>query len=162
MKTITLSKALQVKNRLAEQITIAQKLVVDNNSRLVITGSESEVDVAESYKTYVELQGRMVDLKDRISEANRPIQAAIFELSELKGRVSMLKGLNTRHGKEAVTSSRYFDEDSEVRTIEYVAIMRKQDVAEEIRRLQLEIDSRQEMLDNHNHKVTIEFDLDWM
>lgn len=162
MQTITLSRALQVKNRLAEKITLAQKVVQDYNSRVVIPGQAPEFDVKEVYKLYTELQSRMVDLKDRISEANRPVQATIFELAELKGRVQMLKGLNTRNGKEFANSYSMFDDDGEPKMVEYAAVFDKKFTAEEIRVLQNEIDSRQSDLDRHNHQTTIEFDLDWM
>lgn len=162
MQTITLSRALQVKNRLAEKIAVAQKLVQDYNSRVVVPGQEPEFDVKKVYQLYIELQSRMVDLKDRISEANRPVQATIFELSELKGRVQMLKGLNTRNGKEFANSYSMFGEDGEAKMVEYVAVLNKQFIAEEVRVLQNEIDSRQADLDRHNHQSTIEFDLDWM
>jgi hypothetical protein len=104
----------------------------------------------------------MVDLKDRISEANRPVQATIFELAELKGRVQMLKGLNTRKGKEFANSYSMFDDSGEPKMVEYVAVLDKQFTAEEIRVLQNEIDSRQADLDRHNHQTIIEFDFDWM
>jgi hypothetical protein len=162
MQTITLSRALQVKNRLAEKIAVAQKLVQDYNSRVVVPGQEPEFDVKKVYQLYIELQSRMVDLKDRISEANRPVQATIFELSELKARVQMLKGLPTLNGKEFANVYSMFGEDGEAKMVVYVAVLNKQFIAEEVRVLQNEIDSRQADLDRHNHQSTIEFDLDWM
>lgn len=162
MQTITLSRALQAKNRLAEKISTCQKVIQDYNSRVLVPGQGPEFDVAEIYKLYVELQARMVDLKDRISEANRPVQATIFELSELKGRVQMLKGITTRNGKEFTNTYAMFGEDGEPKMIEYVAVLNKQFVTDEVRNLQNTIDSQQAELDRHNHHSTIEFDLDWM
>lgn len=162
MQTITLSRALQVKNRLADKIATSQKLIQDYNSRVVIPDQVPEFDVSEVYGLYIELQARMVDLKDRISEANRPVQATIFELSELKGRVQMLKGLNTRNGKEYASAYSMFGDDGEAKVIVYHAALDKRFVADEVRVLQNEIDSRQADLDRHNHQTTIEFDLDWM
>ena len=162
MQTITLSRALQVKNRLADEIATCQKVVHEYNSRLVLPGQEPELDVQEAYKLYIELQARMVDLKDRISEANRPVQATIFELAELKGRVQMLKSLPTRNGKEFANSYAMFDNDGDAKMVEYVAVLTKTFLAEEVRVLQNEIDSKQADLDRHNHQTTIEFNLDWM
>lgn len=162
MQTMTLSRALQVKNRLAEKISNCQKTIQDYNSSIVIPGQEPEFDVNHEYKLYVELQSRMVDLKDRISEANRPVQAMIFSLAELKGRVQMLKGLNTRNGKEFASSYSFFDNEGEAKTVEYTAVLTKQFVANEINTLQNEIDNCQSELDRHNHQATIDFDLVWM
>ncbi len=162
MEQITLSRALQVKNRLAEKISSTQKNITENNSRMVFPGAIAEYDVEKLYDIYVELQGRMVDLKDKLSEANRPVQAIIFELAELKGRVQMLKALNTKNGK--VISNHYapIDDEGEYRTIEYSASITNAFVEKEIRTLENEIDTKQSELERHNHQTTIDFNLDWM
>ncbi|MBS1722849.1 MAG: hypothetical protein JSS66_07710 [Armatimonadetes bacterium] len=166
MQSITLAKALQVKNRLAEKISQTEATVRNNNSRVVLSGHGSstsdDIDVEATFKEYVDLQARMVDLKDRISEANRPVQGTIFELAELKGRLVFLKTLNTKHGHEVAPGYHMYSEDGNVKTVEYSATLRKAFVDEQVRLLTNEIDDKQGTLDAHNHKVTIEFDLSWM
>jgi predicted nucleic acid-binding Zn-ribbon protein len=159
MQEISLAKALQVKNRLAEYISKASSDVAANNSH--IKGASVEVDVQAQWQRYCDLQERLVDLKDRISEANRPVQADIYRLAELKGRVSFLKTLPTTAG--ALREARYtrtFDETTE--TVEYEATIRKAEVDEQVRQFSIEIDNIQERLDGHNHQTRIEFDLGWM
>lgn len=158
MEKITLAKALQVKNRLVEYIAKASSDVTANNSRL--KGSETEVDVEASYDRYCNLQERLVDLKDRISEANRPVQADIFRLAELKGRVQLLKALPTANGR--VMEPRYGLYDDNKEAIEYEAVYRKSQVDEQVRQISIEIDNIQERLDGHNHQSRIEFDTSWM
>lgn len=146
--TITLTKALKLKNRLAGRVTKLTQDVQNYNS--VQDGAET-VDVRARFAERAAVVGQLTDLKAAISRANLPIQKAIFELAERKAEVALLAGLNTKHGvyKEGYPTGG---------DVTYVARLRKADVDELVAKLEAEIDRLQDRLDGFNHTTVVEVD----
>jgi hypothetical protein len=146
--TITLAKALKLKNRLAGRVTKLTQDVQNYNS--VQDGTET-VDVRARFAERAAVVGQLTDLKAAISRANLPIQKAIFELAERKAEVALLAGLNTKHGvyKEGYPTGG---------DVTYVARLRKADVDELVAKLEAEIDRLQDRLDGFNHTTVVEVD----
>jgi hypothetical protein len=141
---ISLAKALKLKNRLAGRVTQLTQDVKNYNSRE--EGSEV-LDVVQRYAERIEVVGRLVELKTAITRANQPVQRTIYTLAERKAQMTLLNELNTNHG--AVTHYHHA-------TVRYVAQLRKEQVDQEKRRLELEIDALQEELDRFNQATLIE------
>lgn len=141
---ITLAKALKLKNRLAGRIT---KLGAD--IQLYNSGPEGKerLDVPALLAERDATVAQLVALKVEINAANRPIQQAIYELAELKSKIDLLSKLSTAHGQavEGYTGT----------VVTYVAQIRKGTVDQEVRRLEREIDRRQDILDTFNHETRI-------
>src|SRR5437899_1856248 len=95
---ITLAKALKVKNRLAGRLAKVQGDIQTYNS--VLEGQADQVNVAVLVQTRQELVDALVTVKSAISEANREIQRAIYDLAEKKASVQFLNGICTRHGAQ--------------------------------------------------------------
>jgi predicted nucleic acid-binding Zn-ribbon protein len=147
MTTINLAKALKLKNRLAGRIS---KLDADIQAYNSVAEGKERLDVPALIEERSALIRRMVDLKVAISEANRPIQRAIFELAELKAQIDLLSKLNTQHGPAV--------EGFSGTVVQYTAQLRKGTVDREVRRLEGEIDRLQDRLDAFNHETTIAID----
>src|SRR5262249_16156716 len=76
----------------------------------------------------------LVDLKAAITQANALVQSVIYELPERKALITLLAGLNNKHGK--------FVEGYSATAVNYVAGLRRGDINDEVRRLQADIDRR--------------------
>lgn len=146
--TITLAKALKLKNRLAGRVAKLTEDVKAYNS--VQEGAEA-VDVRARLAERAEAVGLLTDLKYAIFRANQPVQRAIFELAERKAEVALLAGLTTKHGvyKEGYPAAG---------DVTYVAQLRKAEVDELVLKLEREIDRLQDRLDGFNHEAVIEVD----
>ena len=146
--TVTLAKALKLKNRLAGRVTKLTQDVQNYNS--VQDGAEA-VDVRARFAERAAVVGQLAELKAAISRANLPIQKAIFELAERKAEVALLAALNTKHGvyKEGYPTGG---------DVTYLAQLRKADVDELVGKLEAETDRIQDRLDTFNHTTVIEVD----
>ncbi len=145
---ITLAKALKLKNRLAGQIS---KLTTDIQTYNSYQDGGETVDVRAPYLQRKELVARLTDLKYAIYRANLPIQQAIFELAERKAEVSLLTGMQTKHGT-------YKEGYPTAGDVTYVAQFRKGEVDELAARLERDIDAVQDRLDAFNHETVVEID----
>lgn len=146
--TISLAKALKLKNRLAGRVT---KLTQDIQTYNSVQDGAETVDVRARFAERAAVVAQLADLKDAISRANQPIQKAIFELAEKKAEVALLAGLTTKHGvyKEGYPTGG---------DVTYVAQLRKADVDALVAKLEAEIDRLQDRLDGFNHTTVIEID----
>lgn len=145
--TVTLAKALKLKNRLAGRVAkLTADITRDNSSQ---QGAEV-ADVPALYARRAEAVARLVDLKASISQANRPIQRDIFLLAEKKAEIALLAGLDTKHGS-------YREGYATADTV-YVAQLRKADVDSRTTALEAEIDALQDRLDGFNHDTRLAVD----
>jgi hypothetical protein len=144
---ISLAKALKLKNRLAGRLA---KLDTDLKTYNSVQQGAEKIDVPALYETRRAVVAYLIDLKVAVSEANRPVQRAIYELAERKAQIALLSGLTTRHG--TVTEGYQSTE------VTYVAQLRKADVDREIQRLEGEVDRLQDQLDAFNHQTVIRID----
>jgi hypothetical protein len=149
MATITLAKALKLKNRLTGRVAKVQADIQAYNS--VPEGQAGQVNVLALMQTRDELVAAVVSLKTAINDANREAQRDIYDLAEKKGTVQFLAGVNTRHGPlPAVYPS--------TTEITYVAALKKADVDGLVAKLEKDIDQVQDRLDQFNHDRQIEVD----
>lgn len=141
---VPLSRALKLKNRMAQRLGELDELIVTYNS---LPLGQMEYDVRQLLRERLELAMHLVELKSAISQVNQPVQKTIFELAECKSLVAMLKRVPTKHGPviEGYQSTR----------IDYAAQMRKTDIDREVRRVEKEIDRLQEILDRFNYQTSI-------
>ena len=145
--TITLAKALKLKNRLAGRVA---KLTADVQAHNSKQQGADTVDVPALYARRAESVARLVDLKAAISQANRPIQRDIYALAEKKAEISLLAGLDTKHGT--------FKEGYATTDTVYVAQLRKTEVDARTLALEAEIDAIQDKLDGFNHDTRLAID----
>ena len=143
---ITLAQALKLKKRVVQTIGQKNKLITANNQML--KDSTIEVDVSEEVKLRAKLVNSLIDLKEALAEANKPIRKLIFKLSELKSEIALLESLPTKHGigKEEYGTDK----------IEYVSTIRAFVVQKLVKQLQKEIDETQEKIDAFNYTTKIE------
>jgi hypothetical protein len=144
---INLSRALKLKNRMVQRLSELDGLIATYNSR---PEGEQEYDVRQLYRDRLELAMQLVEVKTAISRANQPVQKLIFELAECKSLIANLRKVETRHGTVA--------EGYAGTKINYVAQFRKPDVDREVRRVEKEIDRRQDELDRFNYNTNVSVD----
>lgn len=94
------SQALNLKNKLAKEIKDLNVLVNSNNASTKIGDVENprEIDVLATLNEIEVKTNQLVDLKVVLESASMPIRKEIYQLSELKSRISMLNKVNTRAG----------------------------------------------------------------
>jgi len=149
-ESVTLAKALSIKNRLAGRLSQARSNIEAYNS--VPAGQRDEdagatVDVRAEYERLLMLQEGLIAVKAAIHRANVPVYEDVLRLAEKKGQVQMLGGLNTKHGTEPGYAGVEF---------RYSATIRKPEVLEMVRRLEAEIDRIQDKLNHFNATATVE------
>src|SRR5262249_31302589 len=103
LESVTLAKALSIKNRLAGRLSQARSNIETYNS--VPAGqreveARATVDVRAEYERLLMLQEGLVAIKAAIHRANAPVYEDVLHLGERKALVQMLNDLNTKHGTE--------------------------------------------------------------
>jgi len=153
--TMTLAKVLKYKNRLLEKLSKVSGEIRHWNS--IVVGAEREKDAEALMEERKKLVENLIATKMAIFKANGPIQEDIFRLAEIKGEISLLNELSTRHGKHLPEFGYRMSGDA-AQMIEYVACIRKADVDAAVERLGKQVDELQDRLDKHNHmtEVTLE------
>lgn len=149
-ETLTLAKALSVKNRLAGRLAQAQTNVQTYNSMhagLVDDAGKTGLDVRAEFTRYLALQDALVVVKTTIQRANVAVVEDILRLGELKARVQLLANLNTKHGTEPAYNGVEY---------RYVATLSKAEVQDLTRRLEADIDQVQDRLNAYNATTQVE------
>jgi uncharacterized small protein (DUF1192 family) len=144
-KTISLNKALKLKNRLVGKISNIEDLICAYNS--VEAGAE-RFDTLLALALHKLLKGNLVELKSKITLANAPVQNTIYRITELKSDITLLEKVPSKQG----TFSNYGSDEK----VTYVAKLTKQELDQRIALLQKEIDDLQDKLDEYNGHTTIE------
>jgi hypothetical protein len=149
-ETLTLARALSVKNRLAGRLAQARNTIETYNS--VLAGQRDEdgratVDVRAEYERLLMLQEAIVAVKAAIQRANAAIYEDVLRLAEKKALTQMLNGLNTKHGSEPGFNGVEY---------RYSAAILKPEALEMVRRLESEIDRLQDRLNQYNATTTVE------
>lgn len=147
---ITLAKALKLKNRLVSKLEQVSSVVSSHNS--VLVGQERPIDIAQGMERREKLVDAIINLKTAINLANIPIQSTIYLLSELKGEVSFLRGMDTTSGTQP--NHGFYREGSG--TLEKTAILGYAEVQKRIEECEANIDANQDIIDKHNYSVEID------
>lgn len=145
-KSISLAKALKIKNRLAGRLTDTQSNIETYNS--VLDTRQDEVDVKKLYELRGQLVEALVTLKTAISDANTKQRRNLYEIEEVRGSITFLKGLSTRQGAEPA----YGREKDQV----YVAVLQKKDVDATVKKMEGRLDELQDQIDTYNVTTKIE------
>ena len=112
------------------------------------------VDVAAMYDFAKELRNRLIAIKGAIAEANKPIVSKIIELDEIKSEIAFLNGLDVKEGRFVTTNyGTRIESDID-------AVIRKQQVLDEVTALQARADRLQDELDEFNATVKVEIEVD--
>jgi len=149
--TISVAKALKLKNRLAGRMSKAESTIRQYNSTLA--GQELK-NIADLVKERDEIMESLVALKTTIIRANIPIQGMIIRQGELKSKIEHLNTLTTTDG-----AIRHAYQNTEV---VHTAFLKKSDVDNMVRALEREIDALQDKLDEFNHGTKVEVDQKWL
>ena len=144
-----ISKALRVKNQLVLKIIKIQHTITKYNSYNTL--NKPKWDVGEKYKELCILKEKLIDLKTKISLANRPILQTIHSMEEAKAFISFIKEIPVEEG---MVNSNYSDrQDKFACSINEIL---KNKLIED---LQDELESFQDTLAEHNAKTEIVFKL---
>ncbi len=145
---LSVAKCLKLKNRLVGRLSKTQEDIQLYNS--VLKEQENKVDIPLLTRQRDEIAECLVLLKTKIMRANQEIQEDLIRIGELKAKASWVKEIPVRDGKE-----RHGYQNTE---IEWVAVMKKKDIDEESKRLEVSIDRLQDKVDEFNHATKIEID----
>lgn len=151
-KMVSIARALKEKNRVAGRLAKARQLVNKENSQE--EKIPRSIDVREYYDFAKLMRERLVSIKSAIAVANQPIVSRIVEMAELKSEIAYLNSLNVKEG--------LFEESSYGSKLvrEYKAVVRSNEVLEEIASLQKRIEDLQDELDEFNASVKVEIEVD--
>ena len=142
-----LGKALRVKNSLVAKIAKSQTLIKKYNS--FVLGTKPDFNAEELYQQYIKSVAKLIELKTKISVANRPIIHILHEIDELKAEISFLSELSCKSGTYA---DRYDGKettyDCSISEVEKIARIDKS---------QVRIFELQDQLAEHNATTEIDF-----
>jgi len=158
-----LAKALKLKNRLAGEITRLKGIIQTRN--VVESGHEKIYDVQYIVETGLpKVIKNLVSVKTGIALANAKEAHGsvefyqttpywkIFMISEIRGLIDALRKMDTKNGKV----SEYRGMGAEVISVEYVGLVKQQDVDRIVLAYEKDIDRMQDELDAYNATVDIE------
>jgi hypothetical protein len=152
-QTMTLAKTLKYKNRVLQKLSRVTGEIRRWNS--IIADGEREKDAKELMAERKRLVENLIAVKLVIAKANGPIQEDILRLAEVKGEISLLNELDTRHGKQM----QEFGFRGDAQMVEYDAVIRKSDVDVAVESLEKQVDELQDRLDHHNHTTEVTVDV---
>ena len=144
---MNIKQALKKKNKLVGLINEEFRKASEYN--VVDEGNPRPYSATEAIGKWMQLTNELIVLKGQIHKANGPVYDKIFELSELKNQVTLLKRLNCSSG---TTYNRW---DSEKPTIKHAEI----NVLERdgmVKNLESRIETLQDELDLWNHNTQID------
>lgn len=100
MSEVSISKALNLKNKLAGRLAHVANLIATHNS--FIEGTKQHFQVKELLEEYGAKATRIAAIKAAIAKANADagVFPLIYEMAEQKARISNLRSVNTREGAE--------------------------------------------------------------
>lgn len=147
MGTVKLRKALQIKNRVAGELS-ALNARIGYNNHLTSDGKTPEYDIKELLKQRKEVQVKLVAVKTAIAKANVPIYEKVSQIAELKSEITTLQHLNTHQipeNKMVVLEGR-----PQYVSVERAPIVTAKEVDAAVKALNLEIEALQDAIDYHN------------
>lgn len=139
--SISLAKALKLKNRITGKVNTLTSDITANNSYLV-ENEAYKVDVLSLMEKRKTLVHALVTLKNAIYKANLPISFSIELLREKKSDCTFLKSIHVFEGVQVVSYSEAKNE--------YVSQIKKVELNEMVSKLQNEIDDLQDRIDAFN------------
>jgi hypothetical protein len=150
MPQVKLRKALQIKNRLAGEISNLNRLIEKNNSHQVKEQPE-RFNVKFLIIDRQIAVNRLIAVKTALAKANVEIYEKIATLAELKSEIDFYRKLNTNEG---TIENRYGINVKEVTTI--VAEVNAATVEEIVKDRTLQIEKLQDEIDYFNSVTEID------
>jgi len=145
---MNIKQALKKKNKLVGMMT--EEFYKASQYNVVDEGNPRPYSATEAIGKWMELTNELIALKAAIHRANAMVYNKIFELSELKSQVKLLKGLNCSSGK--VAGGRWGEGDPIIKHAE-INVVEKDKMVKEI---EDRIEQLQDELDQWNHDTLIE------
>jgi hypothetical protein len=150
---INLAKALRVKNSLVNKLATTKRLVTDRNSYNII--NPPKFNVKEEMAKVEQLTENLVELKTKISVANKEIAEQLHLMEELKSTIKFLTSIDTKEGKHGDV---YGDSD---KIQEFAVTYTERDILEGIEKFQKQIEEIQDQINKFNFTKTIELSFDF-
>jgi len=146
---MNIKQALKLKNKLVGNNTELFQRLETNNS--VETGAIRHYDVEETLNQLLNNVDDLVELKTKVHKANMEVYHKIFELSELKNLVKLIRILDCSEG--TVRSRRRFsDDETPLQKTAIIDVVRRDNL---VKFLETKIETLQDELDSHNATKTI-------
>ena len=145
---MTVKQALKEKNKLTKSIQELVTRIQKYNS--VEEGAIRSYDPKEDMDKLQKVVSDLALLKTRIHTANQTVYHKIFRLSELKGLVKYLRGIDCSDGKTS-TNQRYGESASVMKT----TVITKVEMDNLVSWYEQEIERIQDELDIHNGTTEI-------
>ncbi len=142
---MTLSRALRYKKRVVEIIRTLENEITASNS--VVMGEVREIDIEQAMAKRKNAVAHLLELKQALQEATKPIMCKILQIAELKSEAAFLQRIPTRQGlKAGYQADQALVYDSVITKVAKDAcILAAQD----------EIDNLQTQIDHHNATTKI-------
>ena len=149
MPQVKLRKALQIKNRLAGEISNINRLIEKNNSH-PLNGQPERFNVKDLLAKRQETVKQLIAIKTALAKANVAIYEKIATLAELKSEIDFYRKLDTEEG----TSDRGYGDNVKVITV--VAEVNAATVEEIVKDRTLQIEKLQDEIDYFNSVTEID------
>jgi chaperonin cofactor prefoldin len=137
--------ALKKKKKLITEISRLENILKNNNS--ILSSNEFKYNSTDTLNKIGEKTIELVELKSKIAEANLPINHKIFLIAEMKGQIQLLRSVPTTEG----TVNERYNGGSSVYHVQLTEVQ----LTEMIEKLESQIDTLQDEIDQYNHKTTI-------
>ena len=148
---IRLAQALKEKNRLASEVERLWGLIIrENSKREDLTPA---IDVAKTFELVQLYTEKLIELKTKIGLANAGILERIYRMEECKSKLANLGMMNTDDSTEIQRLT-----DTQYRELRRNVVFDKTQVLTMREELQQECNCLQDVLDDYNASITIEFD----
>ncbi len=148
--SITISKALKIKNRIAGDLAKLQEVVRRENSRR--NDNPSTIDVKAVLDEVITTRHRLICLKAAIAQASSPIATSLATLTEAKGYINWLTSI---HAREGVEKESYGDQ---VETYTWTAYLNREQLDKAIASVQRTIETTQDAIDEYNAKTPVNWE----
>jgi hypothetical protein len=146
---MNIKQALKQKNKLVGNNTELFQRLETNNS--VEHGAIRHYDVDETLTQLLNNVDDLVELKTKIHKANMEVYHKIFELSELKNLVKLIRILDCAEGSVR-NRRRFSDDETPIQKTTIIDVVRRDNL---VKMLETKIETLQDELDSHNATKTI-------
>lgn len=146
MAQVRIRKALQVKNRLAGEVSQLGNLIQANNSH---RECQAKFDVGVLLVKRRDTVQKLVAVKTALALANVSIYEKLARMAELKNEVALYRNLNTTEGEEDLGYG------ERAKTVRIVATVTAANVETVVNALNLEIEKIQDEVDYFNSTTEI-------
>lgn len=157
MSKITLAKALKIKNIIIAEVASLQTKA-NANKVLEKDFEYFQKTNGEAAKKHKDVQKQLWSLKAAIAVANAPIYEQIYEISEIKSRISILSSLDT-DARETVDLERVMvggQLDMRKVPVKWKCFVSAEEVEAETKTLKHRLVKLQESIEEFNHKTLID------